>query len=60
MTMRIKRRVLHWNLYGHFRFSMSAVGERSFGKLYPQPLLLFTWVHACVKERVLEHLHGVF
>jgi hypothetical protein len=39
---------------------MSAVGERSFGKLYPQPLLLFTWVHACVKERVLEHLHGVF
>jgi hypothetical protein len=20
----------------------------------------FTWVHACVKDRVLEHLHGVF
>jgi hypothetical protein len=20
----------------------------------------FTWVHACVKERVLEHLNGVF
>lgn len=59
--MRIKRRVLHWTLYGHFRFLCLLLASVLLGSYtHPQPLLLFTWVHACVKERILEHLHGVF